>query len=139
MPSLWRKGAAVYFRVETSDGEKFICYRPGDGQAIDEGDNVICFGLGIEPDGQWHAITRNLADDLELAIPDSLLISIKDFLRIWKCEIRRPHANQKTRRLELKSFVFRILKLNTLDFGAFSAFISYLGSSLNFCSIPNLN
>ena len=75
---LMEEEAALYFRVDTSDGEKFLCYRPGT-EYIDIGNNVICFGLGIEPDGQWHAITRNLADDLAKAIPDSTLISIKDF------------------------------------------------------------
>ena len=70
--------AAVYFRIDTTDGEKYLCYRPG-GEAIEVSDTVICFGLGIEADGQWHAITRNLAADLAEAIPTGTLKSIMDF------------------------------------------------------------
>ena len=75
---LMEEEAAVYFRVDTSEGEKYLCYRPGN-ETIDISDKVICFGLGLEPDGQWHGVTRDLANDLEQAIPNTTLISIKDF------------------------------------------------------------
>ena len=70
--------AAVYFRVDTTDGEKYLCYRPGP-DTVEISDTVICFGLGIEPNGQWHVITRNLATDLERALSNVVLVSIKDF------------------------------------------------------------
>ena len=76
---LMEEEAAVYFRVETNEGEKYLCYRPGDASMIEISDNVLCFSLGIEADGQWHAITRNLAADLQEAIPNTTLIAIKDF------------------------------------------------------------
>ena len=75
---LMEDDAAVYFRVDTTDGEKYLCYRPGF-EEIEIDDSVICFGLGIEPDGNWHEVIRNLAEDLEYAIPGTKLISIKDF------------------------------------------------------------
>ena len=73
-----KEEAAVYFRVETSEGEKFLCYRSGT-ESIDISDSLLCFGLGIEADGQWHAITLDLASDLDQAMPNTTLISIKDF------------------------------------------------------------
>ena len=69
---------AVYFRIDSTDSEKYLCYRPGF-EEIEIDDSVICFSLGIEPDGKWHETIRNLAEDLELAIPGTKLISIKDF------------------------------------------------------------
>ena len=75
---LMEEEVAVYFRVHTTEGEKYLCYQSGAG-TIDFNDTVICFGLGIEPDGQWHTVTRNLADDLKQAIPSTTLISVKDF------------------------------------------------------------
>ena len=69
---------AVYFRVETSEGEKFLCYQSSH-EPIDISDPVICFGLGFEPDGQWHTIYRDLETDLKSAQPNARLISIKDF------------------------------------------------------------
>ena len=75
---LMEEEVAIYFRVETSEGEKFLCYQTGN-EPIDISDPVICFGLGIEPDGQWHTIYRDLDTDLESVLPDTRLISIKDF------------------------------------------------------------
>ena len=75
---LMEEDVAIYFRVETSEGEKFLCYQTGN-EPIDISDPVICFGLGIEPDGQWHTIYRDLDSDLESVLPDTRLISIKDF------------------------------------------------------------
>ena len=75
---LMEEAAAVYFQISTNQGDMFLCYRPGN-ESLDIGDQIICFGLGIEPDGQWHAITRNLASDLKTAIPEADLLSVKDF------------------------------------------------------------
>ena len=75
---IMEEAAAVYFRVETSEDEKFLCYRPGS-ESIDIGDNVVCFSLGIESDEQWHAIYRDLAQDLDQAIPNTTLLAVKDF------------------------------------------------------------
>ena len=71
--------ATVYFRVATTEGEKYLCYRPGNDEAMDTNDTVLCFGLGIEQDGQWHSITRNLATDLERVKPNAILLSVTDF------------------------------------------------------------
>ena len=70
--------AAVYFRVDTTEGEKYLCYQPGP-ETIEISDNVICFGLGIEADGEWHTISRDLAGDLTAALPSSHIIAVKDF------------------------------------------------------------
>ena len=75
---LMEEDAAVYFRVGTADGEKYLCYTAG-AETITVNDGVICFGLGIEPDGQWHTITRNLVSDLGSAIPGAKLLIVKDF------------------------------------------------------------
>ena len=74
---LMEEEAAVYFRVETTDGEKYLCYRPGP-PAIDSNGDVLCFGLNIEPDGQWYTISRDLASDLTTALPSTKLLSVKD-------------------------------------------------------------
>ena len=75
---LMEEEAAVYFRVETSSGEKYLCYGPGlESFGINGG--VIHFGLGIDPDGQWHAIYRDLAEDVRQALPGAEILSVKDF------------------------------------------------------------
>ena len=70
--------AAVYFRVDTTEGEKYLCYRPGQ-DLIQVDGPVLCFGLEIDPDGQWHTISRDLAEDLRTALPSSQILSVKDF------------------------------------------------------------
>ena len=75
---LMGNSAAVYFRVDTSVGEKFLCYRQGP-EAFEVSDSVICFGLGIEADGEWHTIERNLVQDLSFALPDVRVLTVKDF------------------------------------------------------------
>ena len=70
--------AAVYFRVDTSNGEKYLCYTSGP-EIFHINKGTISFGLGIQADSQWYAINRNLANDLERAIPNAKLISVKDF------------------------------------------------------------
>ena len=70
--------AAVYFRVDTSDGEIYLCYFSGI-DSIEISDNGICHSLGIQADGQWHSITRDLAADLEHAFPGVQMIAVKDF------------------------------------------------------------
>ena len=78
--------AAVYFRVDTTDGEKYLCYRPGP-QGIDISDSVICFGLGIDSDGEWHVISRDLLKDLRKALPEISLLSVKDFYAFGKIRL----------------------------------------------------
>ena len=70
--------AAIYFRIDSTEGEKYLCYRPGQ-DTQEPSDTVLYFGLGIEPDGQWHTISRNLATDLSTALPSAKLRSVKDF------------------------------------------------------------
>ena len=75
---LMNDDAATYFRVETTDGERFLSYVPGD-QSIDVTGNTIRIGLGFPADGKWHRVKRNLRDDLQLAHPDLRLLSVMDF------------------------------------------------------------
>ena len=75
---LMEEKAAVYFRVDTTDGEKFLCYRPGP-NTLEPTDAVLYFDIGIEADGQWHTISRNLASDLTTVLPSAKLLSVKDF------------------------------------------------------------
>ena len=75
---LIKDDAAVYFRIDTTEGEKFLCYRPGP-ETLQIEDNVICIGLGMEADGQWHQVIRNLEEDLKNALPYSRLLTVKDF------------------------------------------------------------
>ena len=69
--------AAVYFRVETSDGEKYLCYTSGS-ETFEDEDGIIHLGLGIEANGQWHEVNRDLAKDLSTAHPSTQLLSVKD-------------------------------------------------------------
>ena len=69
--------AAIYFRVDTTDGEKFLCYTPGTG-VLESQDGIIHLNLGIEADGQWYAIYRDLAKDISSALPSAKLLSVKD-------------------------------------------------------------
>ena len=70
--------AAVYFRINTTEGEKYLCYRPGP-DACETSSNVIIFGLGVEADGQWHTLSRDLANDLGTALPSAKILAVKDF------------------------------------------------------------
>ena len=70
--------AAVYFRINTTAGEKYLCYRPGP-DACETSGNVIIFGLGVEADGQWHTLSRDLANDLGTALPSAKILAVKDF------------------------------------------------------------
>ena len=71
--------AAVYFRVETTEGERYLCYRTGPDTAVETNDSVLCFDLNINPDGEWHTVSRNLANDLITALPSAKVLSVKDF------------------------------------------------------------
>ena len=75
---LMDKETAVYFRVETSEGEFYLCYTPGEKTASIT-DNTIHIGLSINPDGQWHSIQRDLAKDLYHVLPEAELLMVKDF------------------------------------------------------------
>ena len=74
---LMEEQAAVYFRIDTTVGEMYLCYTPAP-ETLTVDDRVLCFSLGVEPGGQWHTVQRNLAEDLRLAMPDAELISVKD-------------------------------------------------------------
>ena len=69
--------AAVYFRVDTTAGEKYLCYTSST-EIFDSKEGIILFGLGIEADGQWHGVYRDLAADLSTALPSAQLFSVKD-------------------------------------------------------------
>ena len=75
---LMEKAAAVYFRVDTTGGEKYLCYTPGP-EAIHVNHTLLHFGLGIDADGEWHAIYRDLARDVANALPGTQLLAVKDF------------------------------------------------------------
>ena len=70
--------AAVYFRIQTNEGEKFLAYGPGEEYAEING-NVIRIGLGFQADDVWHVVHRDLARDLKLGFPDAQLTAVKDF------------------------------------------------------------
>ena len=71
--------AAVYFRIDTTDGQRYLCYRAGLNTTVETADDVLCFGLDIDLDGEWHTVSRNLANDLTTALPSAKLLSVKDF------------------------------------------------------------
>ena len=75
---LMEEDAAVYFRVDTSDGEKYLCYNSGS-ETLDNKNDIIHLGLDIQADGQWHTIVRDLAKDINTALPSAQIISVKDF------------------------------------------------------------
>ena len=75
---LMEEEAALYFRVDTSEGEKYLCYGPGP-KTYGVNNGIIHIGLGIDPDGQWYGIYRDLASDVQKAIPEAELRSVKDF------------------------------------------------------------
>ena len=49
---LMETDAAVYFRVETTEDVKYLCYRPGTADTVESIDNGFCFPLDIEADGR---------------------------------------------------------------------------------------
>ena len=75
---LMEEEAAVYFRVDTSEGEKYLCYTSSLADLKIFGD-ALCFSLEAEADGDWHEIYRDLAGDLDQAIPGARLFAVKDF------------------------------------------------------------
>ena len=75
---LMEEAAAVYFRVDTTGGEKYLCYTPGP-ETIHVNHTLLHFGLGIAGDGEWHTIYRDLARDVANALPGTQLLAVKDF------------------------------------------------------------
>ncbi len=70
----------VFIAIETTNGERFMQYRPIDG---DNGvvNNYIQFGLGSGVNnGEWHTFTRNIENDLHQFEPNNDLVAINGFL-----------------------------------------------------------
>ena len=74
---IMEEDAAIYFRVATSGGEKFLCYRT-DPELIEITDSVACFDLGVQPSNTWQSISKDLASDLDRAFPGLQLNAVKD-------------------------------------------------------------
>ena len=69
---------AIYFQISTSEGTKFLMYmaeRPSTSIAS----NLIYISLGKIADGKWHAIQRNLEEDLKTKFPAEKLKRVKNF------------------------------------------------------------
>ena len=64
--------------VEEYAAVYFLVYHPGP-NSTDITTNTIRFGLGIQPDGNWHVISRDLATEFEVALPNTQLLSVLDF------------------------------------------------------------
>ena len=87
-----------YFRVATSEGEKYLCYQGGSG-GLEINDNVICFDLEFESEERWHSVSRDLEADLNAALPGTGLLSVLDFYvfgnaRLDNLNLFKAHAFQ---------------------------------------------
>ncbi len=76
----------VYVGVDTADGHRYLSYSPlGFDELAEDYDetgreNYVHHGLGDETrNGQWHAVKRNLLNDLQEAEPDNYIISTNSF------------------------------------------------------------
>ncbi|MDY6823732.1 MAG: choice-of-anchor Q domain-containing protein [Thermodesulfobacteriota bacterium] len=70
----------LYFDCETSNGHRYIYYKPRDVDYLGTGEYVH-HGLGADAaDSTWRTFERNIAADLADAQPDNTLLEINGFL-----------------------------------------------------------
>ncbi len=70
----------IYIDLETTDGHRYLTYRPLDTDQLGLGEYVF-FGLGTDAmDGQWHTFVRDLQADLNMAQPSVTILEVNGFL-----------------------------------------------------------
>ncbi|QUM75962.1 putative Ig domain-containing protein [Moritella sp. 24] len=70
----------VFIDVQTTDGHKYLYYRPDDNNRLGTGE-YIHHGLGASSkNGQWKTFTRDLQADLEEAQPGVVIEEVNGFL-----------------------------------------------------------
>ena len=70
----------VYISVQTTNGYRYLVYRPTDENAGLSGE-TISIGIGTDAsNGAWHTFTRNIALDISNAEAGNELIAINNFL-----------------------------------------------------------
>ena len=70
------KSGAIYIQLDTSVGTKYLVYADGD-EVKNDNPNLIYVSVGDIADGKWHKVFGSLEEDLQLAIPEAQLNSVK--------------------------------------------------------------
>lgn len=70
------RSGAVYIQLDTSVGTKYIVYADGD-EVKNDNPSLIYVSVGDIADGKWHTVFGSLQEDLQLAIPEAQLNSVK--------------------------------------------------------------
>ena len=73
-------GFALYIRVDTTNGERFLYYDQYANNLLYGGYLNIHYGLGASSmDGVWHSYSRNLRDDVAIGEPGNQLLAVHGF------------------------------------------------------------
>ena len=84
----------VYVEIDTSDGRRFLYYKPDDADYL--GDKDVHHGLGSDAiNGQWHTFTRDLNADLTDAQPDVSIFAVNGFLIRGSGRVDDIHLDSK--------------------------------------------